>query len=48
VVPLVYSFDMNFRFSYAPKTEAGATGATSTTGTSGTATTATSTSGTRK
>ena len=48
VVPLVYSFDMNFRFSYAPKTEAGATGATSTTGTSGTAPTATSTSGTRK
>ena len=48
VVPLVYSFDMNFRFSYAPKTEAGAAGATSTTGTSGTATTATSTSGTRK
>jgi len=48
VVPLVYSFDMNFRFSYAPKTEAGAAGATSTTGTSGTASTATSTSGTRK
>jgi Tfp pilus assembly protein PilN len=48
VVPLVYSFDMNFRFTYAPKTEAGAPGATSTTGTSGTATTATSTSGTRK
>jgi Tfp pilus assembly protein PilN len=48
VVPLVYSFDMNFRFSYAPKTEAGAAGATSTTGTSRTATTATSTSGTKK
>jgi len=48
VVPLVYSFDMNFRFTYAPKTEGGAAGATSTTGTSGTATTATSTSGTRK
>jgi Tfp pilus assembly protein PilN len=48
VVPLVYSFDMNFRFTYAPKTEAGAAGATSTTGTSGTATTATSTSGKRK
>lgn len=48
VVPLVYSFDMSFRFTYAPKTEAGAAGATSTTGTSGTATTATSTSGTRK
>src|SRR5712692_11684857 len=47
VVPLVYSFDMNFRFSYAPKTEAGAAGATSTTGTSRTATTATSTSGTK-
>jgi Tfp pilus assembly protein PilN len=48
VVPLVYSFDMNFRFSYAPKTEGGAPGTTSTTGTSRTATTATSTSGTRK
>ena len=35
VAPLVYTFDMNFGFSYAPKTAAGTAGATSTTGTTG-------------
>lgn len=34
-VPLVYSFDMTFHFSYAPKGEAGAAGAATTTGTAG-------------
>jgi Tfp pilus assembly protein PilN len=48
VVPLVYSFDMNFKFTYAPKPEGGAAGATSTTGTAGKPATATSTSGTAK
>lgn len=47
-VPLVYSFSMNFHFSYAPKGEAGAAGAAATgtapgtsTGTSGTTSTGT-------
>ncbi len=48
-VPSVYSFDMNFHFTYTPKGEttgtAGAT-STSTSGTSGTSGTATSTTGT--
>jgi type IV pilus assembly protein PilN len=35
VAPLVYTFDMSFGFSYAPKTPAGTAGATSTTGTTG-------------
>src|SRR5438132_598688 len=48
VVPLVYSFDMAFKFTYAPKPEGGAAGATSTTGTAGKPGTATSTSGTAK
>jgi Tfp pilus assembly protein PilN len=34
--PLVYSFDMTFNFTYAPKTAAGAAAATTTTGTTGT------------
>jgi type IV pilus assembly protein PilN len=33
--PLVYSFDMSFRFTYAPKGEAGAAGAATGTGTTG-------------
>ncbi len=48
-VPLVYSFNMNFPFSYAPKTPggaAGAAGATTGTGTSTGTTGTTSTSGT--
>jgi len=50
VKPLVYSFDMTFHFSYAPKSEAGAAGAATTTGTAvGTATTrTTSTTGSAK
>jgi type IV pilus assembly protein PilN len=36
--PLVYGFDMNFAFSYAPKNAAPATGATDTTGTTATTT----------
>jgi type IV pilus assembly protein PilN len=35
VAPLVYTFDMSFGFSYAPKTAEGSAGATSTTGTTG-------------
>jgi type IV pilus assembly protein PilN len=42
----VYSFSMSFKFTYAPKGEAGAAGTATTTGTSGTAGTATTTSGT--
>ena len=34
--PLVYSFDMSFHFTYAPKGEAGAPGTATTTGTAGT------------
>ena len=47
VIPLVYTFDMTFHFSYAPKPEAGAAGAATTTGTAGGTTTTgtTSTSG---
>jgi Tfp pilus assembly protein PilN len=44
VTPLVYGFDMTFRFSYAPKGEAGATdtsGSATSTGTSGTTRTGT-------
>ena len=37
----VYSFQMSFKFTYAPKGEAGAAGAATTTGTTGTAGTAT-------
>jgi Tfp pilus assembly protein PilN len=37
--PVVYTFDMTFHFSYAPKGEAGAADATTTTGTSGTTST---------
>ena len=44
VAPLVYSFNMTFHFSYAPKGEAGAAGAATGTGTArGTGTTGTST-----
>jgi type IV pilus assembly protein PilN len=40
VVPLVYTFDMDFGFAYQPKTAAGAAGAgTTTTGTAGSTTT---------
>ena len=35
--PLVYSFDMGFHFSYAPKSATGTGGVTTTTGTGGTA-----------
>ena len=35
--PLVYSFDMGFHFTYAPKTDTAGGGATSTSGTGGTA-----------
>jgi Tfp pilus assembly protein PilN len=49
VNPPVYTFDMNFHFSYAPKGETtGTAGATSTSGTTGTSGTATSTTGTVK
>lgn len=50
VVPLVYSFDMNFHFTYAPKGEAGAAGAATGTGTAGTVSTSgtTSTTGSAK
>jgi Fimbrial assembly protein (PilN) len=49
VIPPVYSFDMNFHFSYAPKGETtGTAGATSTSGATGTSGTATSTTGTVK
>jgi len=45
--PLVYSFNMTFHFSYAPKPEAGAAGTATGTGTaSGTATTGSTTTGT--
>ena len=37
--PPVYSFDMTFHFTYAPKSEAGAAGAATTTGTTGTTST---------
>jgi len=48
-IPPVYSFDMNFHFSYAPKGETtGTAGATSTSGTTGTSGTSTSTTGTVK
>jgi Tfp pilus assembly protein PilN len=40
VTPLVYTFDMSFGFSYAPKTAEGAAGTTATTGTTGTTGTA--------
>ncbi|MBV9494881.1 MAG: PilN domain-containing protein [Acidobacteria bacterium] len=40
VTPLVYTFDMSFGFSYAPKTAGGAADTTSTTGTTGTGGTA--------
>ena len=44
VTPLVYSFNMTFHFSYAPKGEAGAAGAATGTGTAGgTGTTGTAT-----
>ena len=42
----VYSFQMSFKFTYAPKGEAGAAGAATTTGTTGTSGTAATTSGT--
>ena len=42
----VYSFQMSFKFTYAPKGEAAAAGAATTTGTTGTAGTAATTSGT--
>ena len=43
VSPMVYSFNMTFHFSYAPKSEAGAAGAATGTGTAGgTSTTGTS------
>ena len=42
----VYSFSMSFKFTYAPKNEAGAAGAATTTSTTGTAGTAATTSGT--
>jgi type IV pilus assembly protein PilN len=45
-VPLVYSFDMGFNFTYTPKTPGaapGAPGSTATTGTTGTAKTSTTT-----
>lgn len=45
--PLVYSFDMTFHFTYAPKGEAGAAGTATGTGTTGTSGT-TSTTGTAK
>ena len=51
-VPPVYSFDMTFHFTYAPKAEttgtAGATSTSGTTGTSGTNKTTTTTTGTVK
>jgi Tfp pilus assembly protein PilN len=47
VAPLVYSFNMTFHFSYAPKPEAGAAGTATGTGTAGgTATTGSTTTGT--
>ena len=47
--PLVYTFNMTFHFSYAPKGEAGAAGTATTTGTAGTsATGTTSTTGSAK
>jgi len=47
ISPLVYSFNMTFHFSYAPKPEAGAAGTATGTGTaSGTATTGSTTTGT--
>lgn len=52
VTPLVYSFDMTFHFSYAPKSETGAGGTATTTGTAaktGTSgTTSTTGTGTKK
>jgi Tfp pilus assembly protein PilN len=42
----VYTFSMSFKFSYAPKNEAGAAGAATTTGTTGTSGSAPTTSGT--
>jgi Tfp pilus assembly protein PilN len=42
----VYSFQMSFKFTYAPKGEAAAAGAATTTGTTGTSGTAATTSGT--
>jgi len=52
VAPLVYSFDMTFHFSYAPKSETGAGGAATTTGTAGktgtSGTTSTTGSGTKR
>ena len=42
----VYTFSMSFKFTYAPKGEAGAAGAATTTGTTGTTGTAATTSGT--
>lgn len=42
----VYTFAMSFKFTYAPKGEAGAAGAATTTGTTGTTGTAATTSGT--
>jgi len=38
-LPLVYNFNMQFHFSYAPKVEAGAAGTATTTGTTGTTST---------
>jgi len=51
VVPLVYTFDMDFGFTYTPKTvaaPAGAPGTATTTSTAGTAGTTTTTTGTAK
>jgi Tfp pilus assembly protein PilN len=49
ISPPIYTFDMNFHFTYAPKGETtGTAGATSTSGTTGTSGTATSTTGTVK
>ena len=42
-VSLVYGFDMNFAFSYAPKNAAGAAGTGTTTDTTGTTATTTGT-----
>lgn len=46
LVPLVYSFDMTFHFSYAPKGEGGAAGTPGATGTSTSGTTGTTGTGT--